>query len=398
MSRLNIRYALVSKSLVHSVLLSIALSIGFVNISAAQIPVTDKKQENERRETKDNVTGVRDTNRSTTNKAKSITCSIYKNASNNPRSQAEANPEIVGLVRRIAREEGVDEALFVSLVYQESRFNPCARSHANAYGLSQLIPGTASDLGVNRYDIEDNLRGGARYLRQQLRRFGNVPEALAAYNAGPGNVRKYGGIPPFKETQGYVRNITQKWLPVFGGGTLNQFPEFRGGGNAVEKGSRSSIQSGATIAATTDSLSDVGEWLSQQTQGETGSLLESFDVNTGTRQSNLAMINKFIELGGILVELKNQRNALDASSIAGSVETTRPRPPQRDPGEPQAITCGEGTECIVDDSTDVVNLGPEQTQECHQDGEIYDRQTKQCVVVYDRADPALNFSLNNLRN
>lgn len=87
-------------------------------------------------------------------------------------------------------------------------------------GLTQLMPGTAADLGVNRYDIMDNLRGGARYVTTQLNTFGNIPHALAAYNAGPGRVREYGGVPPFPETQGYVRNITRfmgKYLAMIGG-------------------------------------------------------------------------------------------------------------------------------------------------------------------------------------
>lgn len=98
--------------------------------------------------------------------------------------------------------------LFQSLIKQESRFNPTAQSHVGAYGLCQLMPGTASDLGVDPYVIEQNLDGGARYIATQLGAFGRVDHALAAYNAGPGNVRKYGGIPPFEETQNYVVRIT----------------------------------------------------------------------------------------------------------------------------------------------------------------------------------------------
>ena len=113
----------------------------------------------------------------------------------------------IEMATAIAREEGVDPDLFLRLVQQESSFNPDAVSSAGAIGLGQLMPGTAADLGVDPYDPEQNLRGSARYLRQQLDEFGDPQLALAAYNAGPGNVRKYGGIPPFRETQNYVAKI-----------------------------------------------------------------------------------------------------------------------------------------------------------------------------------------------
>ena len=109
--------------------------------------------------------------------------------------------------RMIAIEEGIDPDLFLRLVGAESSFNPDAVSSKGATGLAQLMPGTAAELGVDPTDPIQNLRGGARYLRQQLDEFGDPVLALAAYNAGPGNVRKYGGIPPFEETQNYVAKI-----------------------------------------------------------------------------------------------------------------------------------------------------------------------------------------------
>ena len=111
-------------------------------------------------------------------------------------------------------------ALFQALVKQESAFNMHARSHAGAYGLAQLMPGTAADLGRDPTVPIENLRGGADYITQQLNRFGNIPHALAAYNAGPGRVIEYGGVPPFEETQGYVRRITgfyNEYLATIGG-------------------------------------------------------------------------------------------------------------------------------------------------------------------------------------
>ncbi|HAB37334.1 MAG TPA: lytic transglycosylase [Rhodobacteraceae bacterium] len=110
--------------------------------------------------------------------------------------------------------------MFQSLVRQESAFNPTAQSHVGAYGLTQLMPPTAAELGVNPYDVDDNLRGGARYISQQLNTFGKIDLALAAYNAGAGNVRKYGGVPPFRETQGYVtriRGFMREYISQYGG-------------------------------------------------------------------------------------------------------------------------------------------------------------------------------------
>ncbi|MBN8633023.1 MAG: lytic transglycosylase domain-containing protein [Rhodobacterales bacterium] len=98
--------------------------------------------------------------------------------------------------------------LFQSLVKQESAFNNAAISPVGALGFCQLMPGTAADLGVDPSDPLQNLDGGARYLATQLNAFGRIDFALAAYNAGPGNVQKFGGIPPFEETQNYVRRIS----------------------------------------------------------------------------------------------------------------------------------------------------------------------------------------------
>jgi soluble lytic murein transglycosylase-like protein len=108
-----------------------------------------------------------------------------------------------------AKKYGLDPALLAGLVKQESGFNPNAGSPAGARGLTQLMPGTAAGLGVtNVLDPVQSLEGGAKYLRQQLDAFGgDVTRALAAYNAGPGAVQRYGGVPPYAETQNYVRAV-----------------------------------------------------------------------------------------------------------------------------------------------------------------------------------------------
>jgi soluble lytic murein transglycosylase-like protein len=101
----------------------------------------------------------------------------------------------------------VPEELFLRLVQQESGWQERAVSPKGAIGLAQLMPGTAALLGVDPHDPRQNLEGGARYLGDQYRRFGRWDLALAAYNAGPEAVEQYGGIPPYAETQGYVRAI-----------------------------------------------------------------------------------------------------------------------------------------------------------------------------------------------
>ena len=112
------------------------------------------------------------------------------------------------LARQAAQKHNVPEDLFLRLVQQESNWNPTAVSHKGALGLAQLMPQTARRLRVDPEDPEQNLEGGARYLMQQYREFGTWQLALAAYNAGPGAVKKYGGVPPFKETKNYVKAIT----------------------------------------------------------------------------------------------------------------------------------------------------------------------------------------------
>lgn len=98
--------------------------------------------------------------------------------------------------KAMARKHGIPEDLFLRLVQQESGWNPKARSHKGARGLAQLMPGTAAKLGVDPSDPIQNLEGGARYLRMMYNTFGSWRLALAAYNAGPGAVAKYGGVPP----------------------------------------------------------------------------------------------------------------------------------------------------------------------------------------------------------
>lgn len=124
-----------------------------------------------------------------------------------PRFEGRYNGPYLAVARQAARRHGIPEDLFLRLVQQESGWNPRAVSRKGAIGLAQLMPGTARLLGVDPEDPQQNLDGGARYLSEQFRAFGDWRLALAAYNAGPGAVKEHGGVPPFRETQDYVRAI-----------------------------------------------------------------------------------------------------------------------------------------------------------------------------------------------
>ncbi len=129
-----------------------------------------------------------------------------------------ANQPLDELITQIAAETGLDPKLLHALVIVESAYDPGAVSPVGARGLTQLMPGTARELGVtNAFDIEQNLRGGARYLAIQIGRFGDLRLALAAYNSGPGRVARLGRVPDITETQGYVRDAVDCYLALSAG-------------------------------------------------------------------------------------------------------------------------------------------------------------------------------------
>lgn len=128
-----------------------------------------------------------------------------------------------------ARRYGIDPNLLRAVAWTESRGNNAAVSPKGARGVMQLMPATAAELGVDPNDPIANINGGAAYLAQQLATFHDVPLALAAYNAGPGAVRRYGGIPPFRETRVYVNTIMNRWSGPTSLSPPNGSPAFTGG-------------------------------------------------------------------------------------------------------------------------------------------------------------------------
>lgn len=127
--------------------------------------------------------------------------------------------EINALIERYSAKNNLDPTFVKAVVRQESGFNPKAKSCCGAMGLMQLMPGTAKGLGVvNPFNAEDNIKGGTKMLSNLLRTYGGRKDlALAAYNAGGGAVKKYGGIPPYAETQRYVKNILSMYGKMKGG-------------------------------------------------------------------------------------------------------------------------------------------------------------------------------------
>lgn len=219
------------------------------------------------------------------------------------------------MAAQVAARSGIPAALFLGLVQRESGFNPNAVSPAGATGLTQLMPGTARGLGVNPMSPAENLVGGARYLAQQYRQFGRWDLALAAYNAGPGAVQKYGGVPPYAETQHYVQSI------MGGGPTSYAAPQTipRGNGFAVPQGQENPRR--AFVNQMVQAIGETGQQRELATMGAIIGLRRALAHQTQTMANTSQMQNVLagaapqggVSAGGLAPPFQNQLSQLMAA-------------------------------------------------------------------------------------
>lgn len=203
--------------------------------------------------------------------------------------------ELDSIFEEAANTYGVSSIILKSIAKAESGFNPSAVSNAGAVGIMQLMPSTAAALGVsNSYDARENIMGGAKYISQLLSNYqGNISLALAAYNAGSANVDKYGGIPPFTETQNYVKKV------------LSYMEEF---GSAVSN----------TVSSVSDQLSSIFS-LTGTARDEANQMLADFFSSKNISKDALDILTAILKLKNMI---SGQTTSTDVSSALQNTDTT----------------------------------------------------------------------------
>lgn len=194
----------------------VGLAVILATPALAQVPVSDNARQTQAGQTNRQTDQIKQSAKRWLTHSAGVRCGMMNDRASST-VDAYQRTEITNLIRKYAQQYGVRQEFAFAVAMQESRFSQNVRSCAGAIGVMQLMPRTAAALGVDPYDLEDNIKGGVKYLREQLIRFnGSETLAAAAYNAGPDRASlRAGNVPNIPETQTYVKQIFGRWEPQF---------------------------------------------------------------------------------------------------------------------------------------------------------------------------------------
>ena len=331
----------------------------------AQVPISNAPKTAQESQTRGQVEKTEGSTKRWLQYEEGVACGVFRNPAKSP-VDAMQRTEITGLIRKYAKAYGVREELALSVAMQESRFSQNVRSCAGTIGVMQLMPGTAKQLGVDPYDLEDNIKGGVKYLKDQLIRFeGNEALTAAAYNAGPHRASLQAGrVPNIPETQTYVREIFGRWEPQFKvlvGSELG--PSLANANQNLIATSRSAAGSigGTQALAQSRQTAIVREGAFV---GGAERVQDAWDDNSQSRIITGQGFNRAIDQGGVigslmvaqlLADLATTSQTAKSMTYATSPAATpwQPRPPDPSPCVPlQGIPGGQtGTPCIMNPRT-----------------------------------------------